>query len=489
MKSTFTFVIAIIFTLNLSAQAFTNRQNWPDHPTSKDVYELINEKMDHQPGIQLISERNYLPILIPEKYSSKEIKQKLDSIVGQTTFMPSKEWTNSYKEEFFYDENLNNSLVNDYFWNETNGQWDNYWMDEYTYDEDGKPLSVINYIWDMMNSEWNSWLKSEYTYDGNGLLILNLRYRWDLIAEEWKLDYKLEHTYDNNERPDEIIFSEFIDASAEWIYEWKNEYVYDSKNAESAVIGYEWDGMSQWINDWKTEYSYNNEDKLIQYIDYDWDNFNSQWVNDEKSEYTYNANNDVEEYIHFDWIVSKEGWEPTYKGLYEYNTSGDVFTFTSLDWVGLTSTWLPAYREEYQHNNDYMYTDLILPIYYQDYYDYYSSHMLITITRQSWNENSSTWEDDYERTYSYSEENTWISENQVGIINVYPIPADDYIIFGLENISNNYFVEIFDIQGKQVVTEELNIDNKVSIDRLKEGLYFYRITEKDNFFTGKIIVE
>jgi len=59
---------------------------------------------------------------------------------------------------------------------------------------------------------------------------------------------------------------------------------------------------------------------------------------------------------------------------------------------------------------------------------------------------------------------------------VFPNPANNYISFTLENIAN---VEIFNSTGQLVMSEQVS-SNTVSIEALKSGFYFVKLTDTEN---------
>ncbi|HNW90201.1 MAG TPA: T9SS type A sorting domain-containing protein [Bacteroidales bacterium] len=72
-------------------------------------------------------------------------------------------------------------------------------------------------------------------------------------------------------------------------------------------------------------------------------------------------------------------------------------------------------------------------------------------------------------------------------ISLYPNPASEYVIL---NSSGNGLAEIFDITGKLVVRCGISkISQTLSLKGLQKGIYFLKVTTKENSFSEKLIIE
>lgn len=78
-----------------------------------------------------------------------------------------------------------------------------------------------------------------------------------------------------------------------------------------------------------------------------------------------------------------------------------------------------------------------------------------------------------------------IGETELEIVNVFPNPAKDHILFSQSMIGNSYF--IFDASGKQISEGTLN-SNRLDLD-LSSGLYLIKVKSDQGVFTKKIIVQ
>jgi len=77
-------------------------------------------------------------------------------------------------------------------------------------------------------------------------------------------------------------------------------------------------------------------------------------------------------------------------------------------------------------------------------------------------------------------------------INIFPNPAKDNIIIeNLNNTTQNCVVSIKNIQGKEIISEEINLSKSHSIDvsRLSNGIYMVTIKSKDSIKNQKLIIQ
>jgi hypothetical protein len=93
-------------------------------------------------------------------------------------------------------------------------------------------------------------------------------------------------------------------------------------------------------------------------------------------------------------------------------------------------------------------------------------------------------------SYSYSSGSTIVSTPSIKSISItaYPNPASDYIwIDGLSHYQT-YLIHIYNINGSRVLNTLVN-NNRVNISHLPNGIYIYKIANKQQFYTGKIMIE
>jgi hypothetical protein len=76
-----------------------------------------------------------------------------------------------------------------------------------------------------------------------------------------------------------------------------------------------------------------------------------------------------------------------------------------------------------------------------------------------------------------------ISENKE--LEVYPNPVSDEL--HIQNADFNSIVEVYNLQGKLVLTEKIDANNTLNVSRLNPGLYMLKASERSNKVLGKFI--
>ena len=71
-----------------------------------------------------------------------------------------------------------------------------------------------------------------------------------------------------------------------------------------------------------------------------------------------------------------------------------------------------------------------------------------------------------------------------------PNPASDTVNITLSNANENATLEIFNTQGKQVLTSDLNAkQNQIDISELPQGMYILKVTSENGVQTERLLKE
>lgn len=443
------------------------------------------------------------------------LKQRLDSLVDE----------GSDKEEYLYDTS-GNLILDIYF------DWDGMWVksgkDEYSYDSNGNQTQDISSDW--YGTEWvNSW-KTDNSYDSNNNRVKVVHSSWD--EGSWINSYKQESFYDgDNYLTQNISYQWSYSPDNIWIESGKNEFVYDLNGNQTQNISYIFNN-GDWEKISKIESVFEANEKNTKTFVYDWDGEN--WINSEKYETVYSANENIIEYVYSAWNGVE--WEEAAKFEYHYDSNGNrtlsdliyffegqqiifmreesaydgygnrtYYVFLSIDGESEDFTLLPMWKQENVYDNSFSFEDLILPFKASDFEDDYENdfegevgqfdlnllfkHKLTNII--NYEHDGNNWQSVGDYKVYYSEQNiTDVKDlNLAGSVNVYPNPATNNVTFNIDGLAGNLTVELYDIQGKLVLSKASDNNTPVSIENLKKGLYFYRLSDKSNFYTGKFMVK
>lgn len=79
------------------------------------------------------------------------------------------------------------------------------------------------------------------------------------------------------------------------------------------------------------------------------------------------------------------------------------------------------------------------------------------------------------------------------ILNVYPNPAKDIVNITFNAKRNNTQIAIYDLTGKQVVSEQINVGeglnrHQISVSNLNKGIYFLKLVSGNHSSTEKLII-
>lgn len=518
MKKTFTLIFCLIMAVSASiAQPKLREQGKPLSQTLRAKHEKANTKHDDKEQrakrLQWLIQNQQL-----EK-SSKQILKKLDEC---TSFWDDGEYPEYDKETYTY--NAQGLLTEEIDYNKEMDSWVPNYKETLSYNENSKPIEYIEYSWDTETSQWQPSYKYTIQYHANGYVSQRAEYNWDSEFEVWVASNRTTATYNSNSKP--ITEIEEYWTGENWVYSEKTEFTYNANGYKSIETEYYWnEGTSAWINEDKSNYTYNESNNLTQRISYYWETGN--WTENGKITLAYDTNGKLVENAHY--YMSEGNWTGEYKGAYSYNASGNIIGYSdyswdnadwmedyrgtisydsnsnlvemfSTKWNSETSTWENSSRKEYVRDNSYTYNQILFPFGAFDYMwdindnddefdlvddSFYFSTMLNASNEYKWDSSLSDWLLRSNESFVYSDFTPTavsIVSNQIGL---YPNPATNYVIVEAEN----GFVELFDLQGRKVLSHSLNSGNRVSTQQLTSGIYIYSVNANGIISRGKLIVK
>lgn len=468
-----------LFVLMLLISVFTFGQN----NLTKRLDKISKAEFRSRTIADRIAKTNQRPTL----RSVNAQKQQLDSIIGLKWDIGSGQWKNHVKNKYTYDANGNMTLGIVIEWNSLTSQWVNYSKDEYTYDGNGNPTNRITRNWFSATSEWINYYNEESSYDINGNMILLIAKDWNSGSSQWENSYKYESTYDINGKLTRLTYSFWDNGTSQWIIINKDEYTYDIDGNMTLNITYDWNsGTSQWDFFNKYEYSYDANRNMILYIASYWESGTSQWQGFDKEENTYDANGNLTVNIYSYWDqFGINDWLKSYKIENTYDINGNRTVYLNNDWNSLSSQWEITDKKEYTYDIAYSLNDLYMPSWISK--DYYANKPVDYI---SYDYDGANWTNNRKNTYYYTTlAGTSVKELSSKNYTVYPNPASDNI--NISFTSNSIFVtfDLYDTQGRKLISKEVTNNNQISLDGLKSGIYLYDISCDGVRKNGKLIKE
>jgi hypothetical protein len=443
-------------------------------------------------------------------------RQRLDSVVSP-----------GYDKDIFVYDALGNLLLDTYFeWD--GSQWIKIWKEEYIHMENGSWTQSISSDWVM--NEWVKTYKDEYSYDLNGNQTKYTSSYWD--GSDWLNSNKDESVYDENNNVIHNTYYNGLGFPGEfWVEIYKDEFVYNETGKLIETIQYEWANDS-WRTTMKMQFGFDESEKITQTFVFGWENEN--WTEWEKYETLYDINDNISEFVYFEWNGFE--WVEAAKYIYEYDAGGNmtesnlVYFFEDLSIVfskeefvyddydnrvlyslfafdGENEDFLlsPTWRQEYEYDNNFSFEELILPFTSSDFESDFevgfegepgqqdlNDMFKHKLTHLSYFEGDGVgWQMVGDYMLYYSEQNiTGVNDlNLSSHVNLYPNPATNQITFNLDGLVGLFNIELYNIQGKLVMSKIGENNRPVSIETLNEGIYFYRLSENQNFYTGKFMIK
>lgn len=463
----------------------------------------------HQPAIHHAKSQTTLK-------SAEILKQRLDSVVNQE-FDSSGKWINSSKDlytydskgnetsesyyewdkstskwvgsekgEFTWDSNRNITLNIWYEWDLTSKKWVGDYKSENTYDAKGNRTLYMSYDWDKTSQKWAASYKNESTYDANGNPILHINYDWDITSQKWVGSFKYENTY-NSSGKETLEITSYASSPGNWYVSSKSESTYDSKGNLTLQLNSNWvEQDKKWVVNYKYEHSYDSRGNEILYTSYNWDIAANKWIGNYKYEYTFDSNGNVILDISYDWDKYTDKWVIESKSESTFDSNGNLSFMTYYLRNETTGILLLSEKTEVSWNNSF--TDFLLP---EDYMELsFFKHMLTGYIGYTWDSGSSQWKTSEKATFYYSGQNiTGIQDNSTSLGSIYPNPATDFLSFHLNDASKPAMFELFDIQGKKMISTLLPINHQIPVSQIKSGMYFYMINQNSKIHHGKIMIK
>jgi len=448
-------------------------------------------------------------------------KQRLDSMVTNRIYESTGLLIKYNKYEFVYDAFGNTIMETEYYWysgsnmwvpdvrfeytydtfgylvSDLEFEWDEYtntfsayWKTEYTNDANGNPILILYSYREEITSQWDEYSKNEYTYDTFENLILAVGYNWNDVTNQWLAEAKHDYTYNPNQSITSNIYSNWIAVTNQWKYVTKDEYTYDANENQILLMNYQWSlsGGNEWIEYSKHENAFDANGNLIIHISYEWNFLTSIWNATLETEFVYNANNEIITMIYSTWDTDTNQWNKTSKLDYTYDENGNPMVESFSLWNQNLNEWAYSGKSEYNFNYNYTVSELLLPttwMFTQDYPDEVFN-MLTSINSFGFIDNN--WLNTQEEIYYYTEVDVGITETNSNKVSVFPIPANDFIIFNISNNTLPFSIEIFDIQGKFILKQTINNNEQLFIKHLKSGVYMFELSTKGDTYRGKVII-
>lgn len=518
MRQSFLFTTLFVFvTLVVYAQT-TNFKNIEESAKSRFVSHLKGYTLDEIRNSQgHLFHKGKISVLYLTLKSAQVIRQKLDSYSIMAWDTATSKWLPYSKHEFSYDSKGNLTLEKGYGWDKTTNLWDNDTKLEYTYDasnnltqelflfhdystnqlmahsknlykydERGNRTEYVHFMRDNITNQWASDYKLEYSFDASGNMIQEIMYNLDYSTNELAVNSKFDYSYDTSGNLTQFI-SYFLDyTTKQLVAQLKWEYSYNINGKETQNLQSYWDISSgQWIQSGRNNSTYDSKDNLVLSLQSGSDGI-SVWFDTNKIEYTYDTNGHVIEELQF-WKTVNSEWKPQGKNEYIYDESGNKTEEISSDgWDETSNQWEYVNKAESTFDNNYASGDFIFP------FDAvgldFMTHMITDYKGYRWNVETKEWTSALRLTFNYSEQNvTSVNPLNSELSCVYPNPCSESVSISFPASNSQISFELFDLQGRMVMSKEISNNEKISLESLSKGIFLYNLYFGGKKQSGKLI--
>jgi len=350
--------------------------------------------------------------------------EKLDSIIEYD--FNGIDWEKSWYYKYNIDENGVFHNYKEFYFIKSENKLQRHNFD-YQYDSKGNLTTESQSYF--INNNWEMVYKTDYFYiKDTNLLLEKIQYRKDDNLENFLVNQKVVYHYDTND-----VLIQTTDSLL---------------NTRDIFLKYS-----------TVNYTYNNAGNVIQKTELRWKEFKNDYDLYSKYEYTYL--NDL-----FPLGNSKSIWDVDSKSWFEINRQ-EFHLDAKLNNIAVIfygvdkdSTMVPYSKTEFQFDFNTEINKVAFPFYvpyfsnYDDTYNNYSFYNKpVCLKNYNYERNAKEWKIEDSVVFIYTDINT--TSGLLGLqqktTKAYPNPATDFVNFDLTNMPSTTEVQIFDINGKQVL--------------------------------------
>ena len=393
------------------------------------------------------------------------------------------QWKGDSKEEYHYNASGLLSEMVAYWQDEASPQWLPGEKEEYTY-ENQKLIMVVYNSWDANNNQWLFNKKYETQYDANGNPVLDVEFYYNHETSQWEPHTKTEMDYNADNLVAEKRAYHYRVETAEWMIEDKLTYTYSNGDLIVKTGHVYFYDINEWRFSSERRYAYNGNHQMLSDTGLVWNQFLLQWDYNELTQHEYDdAGNEI-------MMINKvwdSNWQNEDKEEYIINAEGSLTELDVYEWNENTNDWLQTERIEANLNTDYTLEQLVLP--FESYSFFYPVKQML-VSWIGYVTDGFNWYETASRYYYYATfDANGIDEALQNNVSVYPNPAQNSIYINTDDLKGAAAIVLFDQQGRVVLSQTVSANRLVSVSKLKNGLYLYRITQNGKITKGKLIIK
>lgn len=470
MKKIYTLFIMSLLALTVIGQSEKTRNY--HNPFNQNRIQSSENQKEYRPGLDIVRSYANLEKQSAQLKSSRDTKMALDSITS--------DGEDGVKSIFLYDDYGNNTLHTQYNWYPDMNEWIKYFESEFSYDNNNNITQDVSMFYDEESGMMVGYEKFEYVYDDNKNLTQQKTLRYVDSTATWVNERLTENTYNADGELEESIIS--IWAENQWAKYTKTEFTNNDEGVLIQSFSYIWEN-DEWKIWWKDDYTYDGNGNLTLFVISQY--FISEWMEALKYEYTYDTDGNMTSESESWYDLMESSWTKLFLTEYVFDNHGNLIELIDTDF-----DWEEKSKGVFTYNNDYSRNDLLLPYLFVSDFPQLFNHMIPETESFVWDDGSQQWISIGKSMLHYSEHTVSdITSNSITDVQVYPNPASDYVYFELTDNSTSISLEVFDMQGRMVIDQEISGKQQVSVSHLDKGLYVYKMKNDGNLQSGKIMIE
>ncbi|HET6559243.1 MAG TPA: T9SS type A sorting domain-containing protein, partial [Prolixibacteraceae bacterium] len=248
-----------------------------------------------------------------------------------------------------------------------------------------------------------------------------------------------------------------------WIISYTSEYQWDQYGNKIIVDNRSFfPDLNMWQGVDKNQYAYDEKGNKLLYYDFHWDQVTNKWLEFSKYNYTYDENGNLIDDLwqrYLDFTTNK--YAEVFKSNFSYDTS-----------LNVSEVLMPPLS--YFIRPEYAESTVNKPLNYTHY-------ALI----------EDVWQSFEKGTYYYSNQEVSNVSTQISNkgVKVYPNPASGFIKFEIKDDLNPLLVELYDLNGKKVLSQKHLPKDQITVRQLRPGIYFYKLTRSNEIHQGKVVIK
>lgn len=364
----------------------------------------------------------------------------------------------------------------------------------YFYDNQQRDTMQITQYWDSFRN-WTNSMRQTWRYDQMDNLHLHLYDFWDNADMAWILQFgsRSYHEYNANNQITSITYAEYY--SNQW-NPWGRVLIeYDSAGRHVVTVGQDWDELdSKWVNSWRDKYHFNAQNawEMVEY--YFWDEFSQTWDYEGRAiDITWLDFSELKWLTVTLQAWDGQSWLNFQKIFSDYNSAQQLLSTTTQGWDG--TAWVNVERNRYEYDQ-YGFTTLevteswegntwiiIFGQRYEVIYDAYANPISIKTEYIDWS--GSSWVPVSKLLLEW-EIVTKAPQTKGMEFSIYPNPAQQFLKLQMPEKTANLEYAIFD-QTSRIMLSGTILGETLNIEMLPPGIYVLQLRQSGLMAARKFI--